>query len=272
MLTIYVHGCSPVCWQSGLSKRLTEDCLAAGRGVWFFPINIISDIKAWANISRPGHIFVYLPQADIMAKKKYYVVWQGVNPGIYMSWRECERQIKGVKGAMYKLFDSQEEAGRAYSSSPYIYIGKDIAESGRPLADWRGEVVPGALAVDAACSGNPGPMEYRGVYLPTGQEVFHLRSLNGTNNIGEFLAIVHALALILQYGAGAAVYSDSRTAISWIKQKKCKTRLGRTPQTEELFSLVDRAEVWLQTHEWETPVLKWNTGRWGEIPADFGRK
>lgn len=220
----------------------------------------------------PYGFFVYLPQTDVMAKKKYYVVWQGVNPGIYSSWSECEKQIKGIKGAIYKSFESQEEAERAYSSSPYTYIGKNATETGKPLADWRSEVVPNALAVDAACSGNPGPMEYRAVYLPTEQEVFHFGPLNGTNNIGEFLAIVHALALIQQRGANVTIYSDSRTAISWIGQKKCKTKLERTPQTEEVFRLVDRAEAWLQTHEWKTPILKWDTDRWGEIPADFGRK
>ena len=115
-------------------------------------------------------------------------------------------------------------------------------------------------------------MEYRAVYLPTEQEVFHFGPLNGTNNIGEFLAIVHALALIEQRGANVTVYSDSRTAISWIRQKKCKTKLERTPQTEEVFRMVDRAEAWLQAHEWKTPILKWDTDRWGEIPADFGRK
>ena len=110
------------------------------------------------------------------------------------------------------------------------------------------------LAVDAACSGNPGPMEYRGVYLLTGQEVFHFGPVYGTNNIGEFLAIVHALAL------------------SWVKQKKCKTKLERTPQTEKLFQMIERAEIWLKENKYTTPLLKWETDRWGEVPADFGRK
>ena len=92
------------------------------------------------------------------------------------------------------------------------------------------------LAVDAACSGNPGPMEYRGVYLLTGQEVFHFGPVYGTNNIGEFLAIVHALALMKQKNISMPVYSDSRNALSWVKQKKCKTKLERTPQTGETFS------------------------------------
>ena len=128
------------------------------------------------------------------------------------------------------------------------------------------------VAVDAACSGNPGPMEYRGVYLRTGQVIFHFGPVYGTNNIGEFLAIVHALALMKQKGVNMPIYSDSRNAILWVRQKKCKTRLERTPRTEELYLLIERAEKWLKENPYTIPVLKWETRQWGEVPADFGRK
>ena len=208
-----------------------------------------------------------------MAKQKYYVVWKGVEPGIYDSWRDCQAQTKGYEEAMYKSFGSRAEAERAYADSPYDYIGRKAAQkTAAPTVDWETEVQLNALAVDAACSGNPGPMEYRGVYLLTRQEVFHYGPVQGTNNIGEFLAIVHALALIDQKGLSMTVYSDSRTAISWVRQKRCKTKLPRTPQTESLFQLIARAEQWLRTHDYTTPVVKWETERWGEVPADFGRK
>lgn len=128
------------------------------------------------------------------------------------------------------------------------------------------------LAVDAACSGNPGPMEYRGVYLLTGQEVFHFGPVYGTNNIGEFLAIVHGLALQKQKGLCMPIYSDSRNALGWVKQKKCKTKLERNERTEPLFRLIERAEKWLRENTYDIPVLKWQTDLWGEVPADFGRK
>ena len=134
-------------------------------------------------------------------------------------------------------------------------------------------VTANALAVDAACSGNPGPMEYRGVDLATGETVFHYGPVHGTNNIGEFLAIVHALALLKQKGLTKTVYSDSRNALLWVKQRKCKTTLKRTPRTENLFQLIERAENWLKANDWShIPLLKWETSRWGEVPADFGRK
>ncbi|MDD6754064.1 MAG: ribonuclease H [Prevotella sp.] len=135
------------------------------------------------------------------------------------------------------------------------------------------EVNANAWAVDAACSGNPGPMEYRAIDLQTGAEVFHFGPMHGTNNIGEFLAIVHALALMEQRGIkDKVIYSDSYNAMLWVRNRKCKTKLERTPQTEQLYNIVSRAEKWLLTHRVTTPIIKWETKRWGEVPADFGRK
>ncbi len=208
-----------------------------------------------------------------MAKQKFYVVWDGVTPGIYSSWTECQLQIKGYEQAKYKSFDSREEAERAFASSPYAYIGKKTAAATKPVpGTLPAAVVENSLAVDAACSGNPGPMEYRGVHVLSRQEVFRFGPMKGTNNIGEFLALVHGLALLKQKGFDMPVYSDSVNAISWVKQKKCKTKLPRTPETEYLFQLIERAEKWLHENTYTTRILKWETKEWGEIPADFGRK
>lgn len=147
--------------------------------------------------------------------------------------------------------------------------------------DWRNDTVlplhldvrVPSIAVDAACSGNPGPMEYQGIDLATGYRVFHFGPLHGTNNIGEFLAIVHALALLQQQGKhDTTIYSDSYNAILWVSKRKCKTKLERTPQTEQLFQIIERAERWLATHTYKNPIVKWETKKWGEVPADFGRK
>ena len=187
---------------------------------------------------------------------------------------------------MYKSFDSKEEAERAYASPAYEYVKRKkeaspaSSQGGEPdfampvsplLGRGRGEASY-ALAVDAACSGNPGPMEYRGVYLGDGKEIFHFGPVHGTNNIGEFLAIVHALALLDKQGLKMTIYSDSRTAISWVRKKCCKTQLERTEHTEQLFQLIERAEAWLKAHRVTNPIVKWETDQWGEIPADFGRK
>jgi len=135
------------------------------------------------------------------------------------------------------------------------------------------EVKANAWAVDAACSGNPGPMEYQGVDLVTGAQVFHFGPCHGTNNIGEFLAIVHALALMDRQGiTDKAIYSDSYNAILWVSKKKCKTKMERNAKTEQLFQVIQRAENWLRMHAVKVPILQWDTKKWGDIPADFGRK
>ena len=205
-----------------------------------------------------------------MGKKRYYVVWNGLVPGVYHTWDECQAQIKGVKQALYKSFATLPEAERAYSESPYKYIyGEKKEEKSTTIPT---TVHSNAIAVDAACSGNPGKMEYRGVYLATGEEIFHFGPIMGTNNIGEFLAIVHGLALLEKQNSTIPIYSDSRNALLWIKQKKCKTKLEHTNDTDEVFAMIERAERWLQSHTYKNQLIKWETAQWGEIPADFGRK
>ena len=225
-----------------------------------------------------------------MAKKqKYYVVWQGRKPGIYTDWDACKEQVVGVQGAQYKGFDSMAEAEAVirlpYSSVVRVESGERRGESGKPSAlviDENGmtAVKPGtanppvldALAVDAACSGNPGVMEYQGIYIPTRTRVFHYRAEKGTNNIGEFLAIVHGLSYLKKHRLNQIIYSDSVNAISWVRQKVCKSKLPEDASTAELWDYIHRAENWLRTNSYTTEIRKWDTDNWGEIPADFGRK
>lgn len=213
-----------------------------------------------------------------MAKKKskYYVVWKGVQPGIYTQWNDCKAQVDGFAGAKYKAFDTESEAEEALQAGYTTYLQK--VSSPKAIAKWKeetpiGSPIPESIAVDAACSGNPGDMEYRGVYTANGQEIFHMGPLKeGTNNIGEFLALVHGLALLKQKGSDLPVYSDSRNAISWVKKKKCKTLLARTTTNAPIFDLIERAEHWLENNSYTNKIIKWETSVWGEIPADFGRK
>ena len=212
------------------------------------------------------------------AKQKYYAVWIGRQPGVYTSWAECERQTKGFEGARYKSFNSMQEAELALAGSWEEYFSKAVRKKTQQmniaLLPPAARPVYPSVAVDAACSGNPGVMEYRGVDTATGREIFRQGPyLEGTNNIGEFLAIVHALALLKKKGMGdLPVYSDSRTAQSWVRQKKCKSRIVLNENNRTLMNIVSRAEAWLQGNTYSNHVLKWHTGEWGEIPADFGRK
>ena len=211
-----------------------------------------------------------------MSKKKaaFYVVWSGKNPGIYDNWDECEAQVKGTAGAKYKGFASRDEAEQAFRSSPEQYIVRKPKEAvgDQPSAISSPPILP-ALAVDAACSGNPGVMEFRGVIADTGTEVFHRGPFEGgTNNIGEFLAIVLGLAYLKQNNIPWALYSDSRTALAWLKKGHADTKLEWNASNQDLFFMLRKAEMWLHDNTWTTPIYKWDTKAWGEIPADFGRK
>ena len=206
-------------------------------------------------------------------KAKFYVVWQGREAGIYDSWAACEAQVKGV-AAKYKGFATREEAEAALAADPKDYIiRKPKPLQSTPIASSPNSPILPALAVDAACSGNPGLMEFRGVIADTGTQVFHRGPYtDGTNNIGEFLAIVLGLAYLKLHNLPWVLYSDSKTAISWVRQRQCKTKIEWNTCNQDLFLAVRAAEKWLHENTWTTQIYKWDTEHWGEIPADFGRK
>lgn len=214
-----------------------------------------------------------------MSKNKYYVVWQGGHPGVYDRWEDCKKEIEGVKGAKYKGFPDRTSAETAFQEGPDNYWGKEVSAPVVDLSKAKEQPASPAVAVDAACSGNPGKMEYQGLFVDFGTQPATTVQLfkspvfeNGTNNIGEFLAIVHALAWMKQKHVKYPIYSDSVNAQLWVRQKKCKTKLQPNAKNEYLFELIARAEKWLIENAIEVPVLKWKTEIWGEIPADFGRK
>ncbi|MDQ1911495.1 viroplasmin family protein [Paenibacillus sp. GD4] len=218
-----------------------------------------------------------------MAKSKYYVVWEGRQPGIYTSWAECQTQTNGFPQAKFKAFESEAEAKAALARGWKATFGaaaKSAAGTGaktKSSGSTGGELAPevdlDSLSVDVGCSGNPGIVEYKGVSTRTGEVIFqHPPISKGTNNMGEFLAIVHALAYLKKKGSGMTVYSDSMTAISWVKKKKVASTLVRDASTKEIWDLVDRAEAWLQNNKYPNKIIKWDTKAWGEIKADYGRK
>ena len=219
-------------------------------------------------------------------KNKFYVVWKGRTPGVYDSWEACKQEVDGIQGALYKGFPDKASADAAFANG-----GERLEVKGErlPLTSHLSPFtshLPPFIAVDAACSGNPGKMEYQGKFVDFGTNPATVVTLfkspvfeNGTNNIGEFLAIVHALAWQKQKRTQYPVYSDSVNAQKWVREKQCRTKLQPNDKNAYLFELIDRAETWLRENDnWMRenanviPVLKWKTEVWGEIPADFGRK
>jgi len=205
-------------------------------------------------------------------KKKYYVVWEGYEPGIYESWTACQLQIKGYPRAKYKSFSSREEAEAAYASGPQAVAKTSNKASKSPSRPDDPAIIKESISVDAACSGNPGAMEYQGVHTSDGSRLFHQKFQLGTNNVGEFLALVHGIAYLQQLDSAMPIYSDSRIAMNWVKAGKCKTTLKEDMRTRKLFDYIRRAESWLAKNTYKNRLIKWETEQWGEIPADFGRK
>lgn len=211
-----------------------------------------------------------------MPKQKYYAVWTWRTPGIFGTWEECKKSVEGYVWAQYKSFASHEECKVALRRPASDYIGNtiksteptpsDLAKYGKPIME--------SISVDGAWNTISGWCEYQWVMTSDAEtKIFSgWPYADGTNNIVEFLGIVHALKYCEEYELAFPIYTDSQTAISWVKAKNARTKQPRNASNFELFRLLDQAVLWLKTHEYKNPILKWETKVWGEIPADFGRK
>ncbi|HWC52823.1 MAG TPA: ribonuclease H family protein [Chitinophagaceae bacterium] len=208
-------------------------------------------------------------------KNNFYVVWNGVKPGVYSNWAECQKQIVGYQNAKYKGFKTQKLAQKAFAEGPENYWGKKVVESTLSQEELKriGNPIIDSIVVDAAHSSLTNQVEYKGIYLKTGEVLFQKGPYNdGTNNIGEFLAIVHALAYLKKINSTIPVYSDSKFARGWVRDKEARTNNQKKESNKELFKLLERAVKWLKENKYPNKVLKWETKAWGENPADFGRK
>ena len=203
-----------------------------------------------------------------MTKQKFYVVWKGRKTGVFTTWEECKAQVQGYEGAQYKSFDTLLQAQNASQALAAVHIYAKAKPA--PILSAH-TYIADSLAVDAACD-DKGNMEYRGVWVAEKKLAFQQGVFTqGSNNIGEFLAIVHGLALLQKNNLPHyPVYTDSATALAWLKKKKHNSKIQVI--NPQLLTLLQRAEHWLRTHTYQNPVFKWHTEIWGEIPADFGRK
>jgi len=221
-----------------------------------------------------------------MAASKQYVVWVGKQPGVYGTWKECQEQVNGYPEAKYKSFESKEQAMKAFKEGWKLHWGQGKSASAagkeKAKAQVKRTAAPSAseqsidydsISVDVGTRGNPGPVEFKGVDTQTGDILFYVGPIpNGTNNLGEFIAVVHALDYLKKQGSSRTIYSDSRTALAWIRNKKVASTLKRDASTKQIWELTDWAINWLKTNTYDNQIVKWNTEEWGEIKADFGRK
>lgn len=205
--------------------------------------------------------------------KKYYVVWNGRETGIYDNWEACKRQVEGFTSPLYKAFLKLEDAEEAFRKGSEAYL-KPKEHPMQMIFDalYGSPIIP-SISVDGACNGKTKQAEYQGVDTKSKQRIFHKGPFpEATNNIMEFLALVHALSYCKRHHLDVPIYSDSVTAIKWVKTKKARSKMSLNPQNAPLFALIERAEKWLKNNTYTNQILKWETQTWGEIPADFGRK
>lgn len=124
------------------------------------------------------------------------------------------------------------------------------------------------ICCDAAHSMKNGITEYRAHILETGEQILYKNLGNQTVNIGEFLAIVDCIKYIIENGYQyPVIYSDSLTAITWVKNK----RTGSKKKNSDL----QKAEVFLKVMTENIngiKILHWDNKNWGEIISDFGNK
>lgn len=209
-------------------------------------------------------------------KNKFYVVFRGLHPGVYATWDECRVNVSGFPRASFASFKNEAEARQAFAVGDLSKCKEEAERLKKELWMHSEPMVGGVcLVVDAACSGFPGPVEFRGVLLPSMAEAFKFGPYaGGSNNIGEFLAIVTGFRWLRERGMSIPVFSDSRCAIGWVMSDDGKCNTGAEPPPI-LAKEIESAERWLRgpwAAAYKKLLRKWDTESWGEIPADFGRK
>ena len=136
---------------------------------------------------------------------KYYAVGVGLTPGVYSDWAECEKQIKGYKGAKYKSFSTLDEA-ESFAAS----FNKDddkkfdaIAKSAKTVDGT--EPVPSShmdIYVDGSYNSDTNQYGY-GVFMTDGVNEAILQGsgqcmFDGRNIEGEVAGAVSALNQIIE--------------------------------------------------------------------------
>ncbi len=211
---------------------------------------------------------------------KYYVVLKGRQTGIFTSRDECKRQVDGFLWAIYKSFSTQQAAEFAWKAQNFWQKWQSTADYLRTVM---GPEFDTAICTDAACPFNPGPVEYRGVRISTGDELFFYGPYQWWSvNIAEFLAIVEGIKIIenddVIYPSlpwPYTLYSDSKIALSRVKKWKINTQITKNSTNALLFKKVEQAEEWLHRNKQRSEFIilkKRPTSQRGQIPADFGRK
>ena len=165
--------------------------------------------------------------------KKYYVIWQGRETGIFTDWDTCKKHIDKFNGARYKSYKTREEAESAFAGSSSAAMKKSKSapkkHSGKGPKTYSAEEVASHKAqtkifTDGGCEPNPGKAG-SGVAVYRDNNIselwFGLFNPKGTNNTAELNALYHALMMAekeIQAKQTVAIFCDSKYSIQCVTQ------------------------------------------------------
>jgi len=168
-----------------------------------------------------------------MVAKKFYVVWEGREKGIFTDWDTCKRHIDKFAGARYKSYKTREEAESAFRSGPAAAMKKaKVAPkkySGKGPKTYTAEEIgklPAQTKIftDGGCEPNPGKAA-SGMAVYREGEIselwFGLFNPQGTNNTAELNALHQALLLAekeIEKKSTVAIFCDSKYSIQCVTQ------------------------------------------------------
>lgn len=158
---------------------------------------------------------------------KFYAVKKGKKPGIYNSWPECQAQVKGFSGAIYKSFTTLSEAKAFMGDSESQTSSKNA--NGQEIrwmpghseqTDDKAESM--TVYVDGSFDKNTGYFGYGGVVLYQGKR----KSFKGGRNTkelakmrnvaGEIIAAMQAIKIALNAEASQVIiYHDYMGIAEW---------------------------------------------------------
>jgi len=227
------------------------------------PLRAIDAINGW--IDQLGPCYVHVNRSRECSRIQKLAAEYGFDEipsrsALRFRWLQAHLRWK-------KLTAAPDTAGEAGSTANPVQdeFDDELSDTTPPAV---------GLCVDAAWNPKKRVMEYRGVWLHDGSVAFEVGPLkSGSNNLGEFLAIVHGLRYLKLRGIDGPVYSDSTTAMTWYGKRQVRSRSASQGNlTRRIYTRLTRALLWLSRNVPSNPVVKWHTDAWDEIPADYDRK
>lgn len=191
---------------------------------------------------------------------KFYAVAKGVQPGIYTSWSECEKQVKNFKGSLYRSFTNKEEA------QTYLNQMIEAERKANAVVEGKGWEV----YVDGSYSPEVENYAAGAVILKDGhiveeicllgqnpalaKEMGQSKDFSSARNVaGECLGMVQALKYVLEQNEEKAVvaYYDYLGLSAWLDgswKVESDTAIEYSRQMESLLKELDVTFVKVEAH------------------------